>query len=667
MAPNQLIREHSPYLQQHAHNPVEWFPWGEDAFRKAAAEQKPVFLSIGYSTCHWCHVMERESFESPAIAGLLNRWFVSIKVDREEHPDIDHVYMSAVTALTGQGGWPLTVFLTPEGKPFFGGTYFPPERRWNVPGMQDVLPAVAKAWAEQRQDIVASAERLTAALRPVPVGGASTVDVAVLEQAVDAARNAFDPDRGGFSPAPKFPRPHELTFLLHAYDRFRAPDLLGMVRTTLNRMSSGGIRDHLGGGFHRYSTDAEWLVPHFEKMLYDQALLSRAFLQAYRITRHAPYAAAAEEVFAYVRRDLTDPAGAFYAAEDADSDGQEGKFYVWTPTEIRAELGAEADAFMARYGVTEAGHVDGGSILHTAEPPEARDPALDRLLKARQRRVRPHRDDKVLTSWNGLMIGALAYGAATLNRPEYLAAANQAADFIWQHLRPHGRLLRRWHRGDARYPGTLEDYAFLASGLLDLYEAGGDPARLHQARELIDGMRDWFWDASAGGFWMRGSDEPALIAAPKEAYDGATPSGNSVAAEALLRLGRLSGDGAIEALGRKTVEAFAVDVRRVPSAYPAMLCAADFLLGPVREVIVSGDPAAAGTQALLATLRERWLPRTVTLLLPPGPAGDAVIAAAPRAAVYRRGAAPAAYVCRDFACHAPVRDADTLAQALEAP
>jgi len=440
--PNRLIHEKSPYLLQHAHNPVDWYPWGEEAFARARQEQKPIFLSIGYSTCHWCHVMERESFEDPQIAQLMNRWFVSIKVDREEHPDLDQVYMTAVTTLTGHGGWPLTVFLTPELKPFFGGTYFPPQRRWNVAGMNEVLPAVADAWQHKREEIASSAEELTAALRSQlsPQAAPGTVSIDALHTAFNQAVAAFDAAHGGFGGAPKFPRSHELSFLLHYWARTGTAQALEIVTATLDHMSLGGLHDHLGGGFHRYATDAQWLVPHFEKMLYDQGLLARAYLEAYRVTKRPEDAEAARGIFEYVLRDLTDPAGGFYSAEDADSEGAEGKCYVWTPEEVSQVLGAEeAELFSRFYGVTAEGNFEhGASILHIEQPLPvfarlkgfepgqltARLAASRRaLFAARERRVRPHRDDKVLTSWNGLMIASLAYGAATLDEPRYLSAA----------------------------------------------------------------------------------------------------------------------------------------------------------------------------------------------------------------------------------------------------
>ena len=671
---NRLIHEKSPYLLQHAHNPVDWYPWGDEAFAKARREEKPIFLSIGYSTCHWCHVMERESFENPAIAALLNQWFVSIKVDREEHPDVDQLYMSAVTLLSGQGGWPLTVFLTPELKPFFGGTYFPPERRWNLPGMPEVLTSVAEAWSQKREDVRASSEQLTAALteqlRPAaPQPGAVTVDL--LHAAFTQAAAAFDASHGGFGDAPKFPRSHELSWLLRYWARTGTDRAREMVTTTLDHLARGGIHDHLGGGFHRYSTDAQWRVPHFEKMLYDQALLARTYLEAYRATRRPEYADVARDIFAYVLRDLTDAGGGFYSAEDADSEGEEGKFYVWTPQGVRQALGPEeGERFNRAYGVTEAGDMEHGrSVLHLEDADPQRlvglASARQTLFGVRQRRIRPHRDDKILTSWNGLMIAALAYGGATLDEPRYTHAAARAAEFLLSSVMPQGRLLRRYRDGEAAYPATLEDYAFFLDGLLELYEASFDPRWLAQARRLAEQMLARCWDEAGGGFFLRGTDEPPLIAQSKEVYDGATPSGNSMAVVGLLRLGRLTGDARLEGFGRRALEAFAPALARSPLASPQMFSAVDLALGPTREIVIAGPPEAPDTTAMLQMLRERFLPRAVVLLHPPGPGGAAIEALAPDVAAQGMlEGKPTAYVCEHFVCRLPVHELGALAALL---
>ena len=709
-APNRLIHEKSPYLLQHAHNPVDWYPWGPAAFEQAAREGKPIFLSIGYSTCHWCHVMERESFEDPRIAALINRDFIPIKVDREEHPDVDQVYMSAVTALSGQGGWPLTVFLTPELKPFFGGTYFPPEKQWGRPGMTDILPAIAEAWRSRREELAASAEQLTAAVQAHLVGtqpsgsvdsGPWTVDgrmVELLHAGFNQAVATFDEVHGGFGGAPKFPRPHGLSFLLAYHARTGSSQALGMVTTTLDHLARGGIHDHLGGGFHRYSTDEQWLIPHFEKMLYDQALLARAYLEAYRLTKRAEYAAVARRIFEYVLRDLRDPGGAFYAAEDADSEGQEGAFYVWTPEEITRVLGEEDGGLFCRfYGVRPEGNFsleprgDGGattagrrvSVLQIEQPEEAfaalkgLDPAAltrrlarsrEALREARATRVRPHRDEKILASWNGLMIAALAYGGATLDEPRYVTAAEEAADFLLSRLMRDGVLLRRWTDGEARYPGTLEDYAFVSQGLLELYEAGFDPRRLAEAKRLAEAMVTRFWDAAGGGCFLRGKDEAPLIAQSKTCADGATPSGNAVAALVWLKVGRLLHDERLEAFGLGTLTACAERLGAAPMESPQMLMAGDVALGPGREVVIAGSPDAPETRSMLRALHERLLPRTVTIVAPDGEARRALEELVPGVKGKEpRNGQSTAYVCERFVCLAPTTDLATFAQLLDAP
>ena len=678
--PNRLIHEKSPYLLQHASNPVDWFPWGEEAFAKARREQKPIFLSIGYSTCHWCHVMERESFENPEIAAAMNRWFVSIKVDREEHPDLDQVYMAAVQSLTGHGGWPLTVFLTPDLKPFYGGTYFPPERRSDIPGMTEVLPAVASAWQQKREEIMTSADELTASLQAhlAPVSGREPIAIETLHAAFRQAVSAFDPAHGGFGDAPKFPRSPELSFLLAYWARTGAAQSLEMVTTTLDHLARGGMHDHLGGGFHRYATDAQWLVPHFEKMLYDQALLARTYLEAYRATKRPEYAETARGIFAYVLRDLTDAGGAFYSAEDADSEGAEGKFYVWTPQEITQVLGHDAGELFGRfYGVTPDGNFEHGtSILHVEQPLEvfaklkgfepgafARQLASsrERLLAVRAARVRPHRDEKILTSWNGLMIASLAYGAATLDDARYLASARRAADFVLTSLQRNGILMRRYREGDARYPGTLEDYAFFSYGLLELYEASFEPRYLAEAKRLASQMLERFWDDAQGGFFLRSREEPELIVRAKDAHDGATPSGNSMALHVLLRLGRITGDDRLETAARRGLETFAATVARVPFGFPQLLMAWDFALGPTKEIVIAADPSGQEAAALINTVRERLLPRAVTVLHPPGQAGAAIEALVPF--VKPQGlikGQPAVYVCENFVCRLPATTVEAL-------
>lgn len=682
---NRLIHEKSPYLLQHAANPVDWYPWGHEALERAARENKPIFLSIGYSTCHWCHVMAHESFESPEIAAMLNQWFVSIKVDREEHPDIDHIYMSAVTTMTGHGGWPLTIFMTPQGKPFFGGTYFPPERRWNLTGMRELLPAVADAWENRREDLLSSAEHLTVALkeRLDPQLSIGDVAVDVLHRAFNEAVASFDDTYGGFGQAPKFPRSHELSFLLHYWARTKDARARDMVTRTLDHLERGGIHDHLGGGFHRYSTDEQWLVPHFEKMLYDQALLTRTYLEAYRLTGRLTYAIVARRILEYVLRDLADSNGAFYAAEDADSEGEEGKFYVWTPEQVAEVIEKESAAWVnAYYGISPEGNFEHGkNVLHQACPLEeiAKLQGVDaqkledrlaelstKLFAARAKRSRPHRDEKILTSWNGLMIGSLAYAASTLEDPRYLTAARRAADFMRQHIWRDGILLRRYREGEAHYHGTLEDYAFFSYGLLELYEAGYDPRDLIDAKKLADAIIEKFWDEKQGGFFLRDQQDPGLIVSVKDPYDGATPSGNSVAILVLLRLSRLLADSRLDHYGRRALETFASLVEQSPFSFPQFLIAWDFALGPTREIVIAGSRNDPRTTALLQTVHKHFLPRTVLLLHPDFPEAVAIERLVPFIKNQGLiGGRPAAYVCHQYTCSLPLTAPEALAQSLE--
>ncbi len=685
---NRLIHEKSPYLLQHAHNPVDWYPWGEEAFAKARAEDKPIFLSIGYSTCHWCHVMERESFENEDIAALLNSFFVPIKVDREERPDVDQVYMQAVQLMTGQGGWPLSAFLSPEGRPFWGGTYFPPDERYGRPGFRRILLALSEAWRTRRDEVLDSAEKLTGHLeeqgRALAAGAGTGLGPAVLERGVEQSAATFDSVYGGFGSAPKFPRSHALSFLLVSHARSGDPEVLRMVEVTLDRMARGGMFDHLGGGFHRYSTDARWLVPHFEKMLYDQALLARTYLEAYQVTGKEEYAAVAREIFTYALRDLCSPSGAFYSAEDADSEGEEGKFYVWTPDEIEGVLGKEEGGlFSAVYGVSGEGNFEHGqSILHLPRPlatvaaergislAELRtrlDPARAELLAARNGRVRPHLDDKILTDWNGLMIGALALGGRVLGEPAYVTAAERAAAFIdGELLRSDGRLLKRYRDGEAAIPAYLDDYAFLAFGLLDLYAATFDPLYLERARDLGREMIRLFADENGGGLYFTASDGEALLVRTKEVYDGAVPSGNAIAALVLLRLGALTADPELERQGRAIIEAFSGVIEKSPQAFPQMLVALDFALGPSAEVVLAGDPAGRTLGEMRAALDRRFLPQVVVAMHPGGEAGARLEAVAPFLAAYdAKGGHPAAYVCRNHACELPVHEAGEMLAQLE--
>lgn len=688
---NSLVFEKSPYLLQHAANPVDWYPWGDEAFERAAREGKPVFLSVGYSTCHWCHVMEEESFEDPEVAALMNASFVCVKVDREERPDVDQLYMSAVQAMTGSGGWPMTVFLTPERVPFFAGTYFPKNGRGGRPGLIELLPRIAQAWNTDRAGIVASSRRILAFLEQQTGGGAGEIQGdSLLSRAYHELDRRFDSAEGGFGDSPKFPVPHNLRFLLRYWDRSGDDQALVIVRRTLDAMRDGGIWDHVGFGFHRYSTDRKWLVPHFEKMLYDQALIALAYLEAYQITSDPTYAQVARDIFTYVQRDLTSPEGAFYSAEDADSEGEEGRFYLWRPEETIAILG-EADAALWNrlHDITPAGnfvdpHSGGrGSIPHLERPladwakeigtsekdlAARLEAARAKLLAARERRSRPFRDDKVLTDWNGLMIAALSVGAQVLDEPRYAEDARRAADFLLDHLRDdRGRLLKRWRHGEAGLEAALEDHAFLAWGLIELYEATFDPRYLAEARQLARAMIERFGDRPNGGFFLAAEDRADLLVRPKEVYDGAIPSGNSVAALVLLRLGLMTGDVAMEREGSRVPRAFAADLGRSPSAHCQMLLAVDFLLGPSYEVVIAGESEDTGTRTMLRELRRPFLPRKVVVLRPSGHEGDRIAALASDVENHASlGGRATAYVCRNFACRAPTTDPEEMLTELRA-
>ena len=682
---NRLINEISPYLLQHAHNPVDWYPWGDEAFERARAEDKPIFLSIGYSTCHWCHVMEHESFEDEAIAMIMNEHFVSIKVDREHRPDVDQIYMNAVVMMTGSGGWPLSVFLTPEGKPFYGGTYFPPKDLYGRPSFQRILLSVADAWKNKRQDLLDSAGKLTGFL-----GGSDTatetkkLSPETLRRAFETFRGTFDPVNGGFGAAPKFPQPTNLSMLLSYWYRTADARALEMVEETLDAMADGGIYDHLGGGFHRYATDARWLVPHFEKMLYDQALLSKVYLQAYQITGKERYARTAREVFDYVLRDMTDPGCGFYSAEDADSEGEEGTFYLWDPGQIEDLLGKDqAKLFNARYGVTKRGNFEKGkTILNVTAPIEQLTEKLEidravivamlsdarsRLFRLREKRIRPHRDDKVITAWNGLMISSLAYGGTVLDEKKYTQAAERSAQFLLSTLHKNNRLMRYYRDGRVIGKAFLDDYAFMIMGLLGLYEATFDARWLIEARKLADEMIELFADSEEGGFFLAGKDSEKLIARTKPSTDGAIPSGNSIAAMALLKLGRLTMNSDYSEQGARVLEAFSMQLDRSPAYSSAMLGAVSFSLGPGSEIIIAGASDAAGTMQMLKLVNSKFLPNAVVLLHDQGKADSSLYEAVPflKNQIAIEGKATA-YVCENYACKKPVNSVEELKNLLVA-
>ncbi|MBN2312407.1 MAG: thioredoxin domain-containing protein [Sedimentisphaerales bacterium] len=674
---NRLIDESSPYLLQHTHNPVDWYPWGDEAFERAKKEDKPVFLSIGYSTCHWCHVMERESFENEEMARILNDHFVSIKVDREQRPDVDEIYMNAVVMMTGSGGWPLSVFLTPGGQPFYGGTYFPPKDAFGRPGFERILLSIAESWKNKRQQLIESAGKLSEYLkRPNITTGRANLSPALLDRAFEQFYSSFDALNGGFGSAPKFPQPTNLSMLLGYWHRTGDEEALRMVEKTLDAMAKGGIYDHLGGGFHRYATDARWLVPHFEKMLYDQALLSKVYLQAYQITQNPRYADVARDIFDYVLRDLTDPAGGFYSAEDADSDGEEGTFYLWDAEQISSILKEEeAQLFNAYYGVTDKGNFEKGkTILNIVSSTEAlarqfqSDPAgiaqtltsaRRKLFQARSKRNRPHRDDKVITSWNGLMISSLAYGGMVLDEPKYTQAAVCSTEFILSTLYVDNRLRRYYRDGRVIGKGFLDDYVFVVAGLLDLYEATFDVRWLVEAKKLSEQMIELFADSEGGGFFLTGKDSEKLIARSKPGSDGTIPSGNSIAAMALLRLSQLTMNQNFSERGNGILEAFSLQLEQSPAYSSSMLIALDFWLGPRREVIIAGNRHAEDTHRMLMLVRSRFLPNAVVILHDQGQTDSALESIIPflKHQVALDGKATA-YVCENYTCQQPVNDMD---------
>jgi hypothetical protein len=678
---NRLARESSPYLRQHAHNPVDWYPWGPEALELARRLDRPIFLSIGYSACHWCHVMERESFEDPEIGRLLNENFISIKVDREERPDLDQIYMTAVQMMTGQGGWPMSMFLTPDLKPFWGGTYFPPDERYGRPGFRRILLSLADAWKNRREEITRSAAELTGhlqrTLRLEPAAGELHPDL--LRQVTAKLGRVFDARHGGFGHAPKFPHPTELRLLLRVARRFNDENALEMVKLTLERMAMGGMYDQLGGGFHRYSTDERWLVPHFEKMLYDNALLTLAYLETYQATGEPSYREVVEETLDYVLREMTSPEGPFYSTQDADSEGVEGKFFVWSAEEIDAVLGRDlADVFNYVYGVSSEGNWEGHNILYRTktyeqcarlmkvELPELRRllaEARARLFEVRGRRVRPGRDDKVLTSWNGLMIAAFAQAAQVLEKDAYATAAARAADFLLRTMRtPDGRLLHTWSAGSQpRLNGYLEDYSYLLDNLVSLYETTFEPRWVAAALDLAGVMIEQCWDPAEGGFYYTGRAHEQLIARTKDPHDNATPSGNALAVTALLRLARLTGRHDLEEKALTTLRLFRDVMEASPMAGAQMLMAYDFHLGPVDEFAVIGDPGQEATRRVLRALRRRFQPQKVVALKRPSEDVDTLL---PLLAGKPAGDTVTTYICHDFTCQAPLVGAEAVEAAL---
>jgi uncharacterized protein len=659
---NKLINETSPYLLQHAHNPVDWYPWGDEAFERAKAEDKPILVSIGYSACHWCHVMEHESFEDERVAAVMNENFVNIKVDMEERPDVDQIYMTFVQLTTGRGGWPMNVFLTPEKVPFFGGTYFPPDSRYNMPSWRQILMSVAEAYREKRDEIETSATEVLGEMRKI--SGAEFSPAGVSEDLLEAAflsfERSFDATNGGFGGAPKFPSAMGMEFLLRYWKRTGSERALAMVRKTAEKMANGGIYDQLGGGFHRYSVDAVWLVPHFEKMLYDNAQLTRVYLHLYQITKDNFFKRVATEILEYVRREMLDPSGGFYSTQDADSEGEEGKFFVWKPKEIVEILGAEgAQKFNDHFDVTEHGNFEGSNILnvrdrHTPGPaPDAR----EKLFAAREKRVKPFRDEKVLTAWNGLMLAAFAEAAAVLNNDEYLEIARRNADFLLSELRMGSGLLRTWKNGTAKLDAYIEDYANLADGLIELYQVSGETKYLAEAKGLADLMITEFWDEENGGFFFTASGHEKLIVRTKDFYDNATPSGNSAGADVLLRLTKLTGDQKYERFAATILRLAAAQLKRHPMGFGRTLATIEFYLSPRKEIVIFGDDDGA-------MQREVWrdyLPGKVVAVAKGDEQPELVPLFAERTAI---DAKPTAYVCENFTCKLPVTFVEDLRKEL---
>lgn len=679
---NLLIHETSPYLKQHAHNPVDWHPWGPEALAKSRELDRPIFLSIGYSACHWCHVMEHESFEDPEAAAVLNEYFISIKVDREERPDLDQIYMQAVQMLTGQGGWPMSVFLTPDLKPFYGGTYFPPEAKYGRPSFKQVLHALIDVWKNRRDEVKQQAgqfaEHIQGAMKLESADGA--IDDSLIRNSVGVLARVFDSTYGGFGTAPKFPHPMEISLLLRAWKRTNDDDALHMARYTLERMALGGIYDHLGGGFHRYSTDERWLVPHFEKMLYDNALLTVAYLEGYQATGDPLFRDVVEETLAYVSREMTSPEGPFYSTQDADSEGVEGKFFVWSAAEIEQVLGKEqAELFSDVYSVTPEGNWEEHNILNSSKTPaqNARLLRLDEtelrrklgaarrlLFEVRSQRIWPGRDEKVLTAWNGLMIAAFAQAAQVLDHPPYAETAAKAADFILARMRgPDGRLFRTCSAGtQPKLNAYLEDYAYLSNALVTLYEATFAPKWLEAALDLTQIMIEQFWDEDEAGFYFTGKDHETLIARTKDPQDSSVPSGNSVAVTCLLRLAKLTGRIDLQEKAEATLKLFRALMASSPLAGGQMLNALDFHLGPVQEFAIVGKPSAADTQRVLRAIQTGFRPGKVTAVKT-SDASDELI---PLLKGKKSKGGVTTYICQNFTCQEPLVGAEAVEKALRA-
>jgi uncharacterized protein YyaL (SSP411 family) len=672
---NRLINETSPYLLQHAHNPVDWYAWGDEAFERARAEDKPVLVSIGYSACHWCHVMEHESFEDEQTAALMNEHFINIKVDMEERPDVDRIYMDFVQMTTGSGGWPLNVFLSPEKLPFFGGTYFPPVNRYNMPSFQRVLLSVAEAWKTKRDDLLLSANEVLGEMRRVGLSESAgeSLSESQLDSAFQSFVRYFDATNGGFGGAPKFPPAMSLEFLLRYYHRTGNENALEIVTKTAVKMAHGGIYDQLGGGFHRYAVDAVWLVPHFEKMLYDNAQLARLYLHVFQATGEEFYKRIAIETLEYIKREMLDASGGFYSTQDADSEGVEGKFFVWTPAEIEEIIGAEdAQIFNFYYDVSEEGNFEEKNILNvnytldaTAKAlkitPERLQEVLERgrekLFAVREQRIKPFRDEKVLTAWNGLMLATFSEAAAIEGRGDLLEVARRNADFVIENLQADGYLLRTWKDGKAKLNAYLEDYANYADGLVELFQVSGEAKYLREAKRLADLLITEFWDEEGGGFYFTANNHEELLVRKKDYFDNATPSGNSVAADVLLKLAHLTGDERYERFAVTVLRLAASQVRRYPQGFGRILSALEFYFNPTKEIVVLGE-----SEDLKREIWRAYLPnKVVVIAAQPGEDADFIPLLKDRKLIDGN---PTVYVCENFACQKPVTTAEELREQL---
>ncbi len=690
---NRLKFEKSPYLLQHADNPVDWYPWGQEAFDKALKEDKPIFLSIGYSTCHWCHVMEHESFEDPEVAKLMNEAFVSVKVDREERPDIDEIYMKVSQMLTGSGGWPLTIIMTPDKKPFFATTYIPKNTRFGRMGMLDLIPRLKEVWDKQRKDVLNSADQIVDALQQNSQQAPhEELDESVLKQAYEQLSGLYDEKDGGFGSSPKFPSPHNFLFLLRYWKQTGNERALEMVEKTLQSMRRGGIFDQVGFGFHRYSTDSKWLVPHFEKMLYDQAMLAMAYTEAYQATGKKEYKRTAKEIFTYVLRDMTSPDGGFYSAEDADSEGIEGKYYLWSYKEIHEVLSSEEADFVTHvfnikkegnFSQEATGETVSANILHLNKPikeiasglnlsqadfEKKLEDARQKLFAHREKRIHPFKDDKILADWNGLMIAALAKSARAFDEPEHTAAARRAVDFILKKMSADdGRLFHRYRTGEAAVPAYLDDYAFFIWGLIELYETTFDVNYLQTALHLNKDLLEHFWDGQNGGFYSTANDGESLLVRQKKIYDGAVPSGNSVAMLNLLRLGRITADSTLEEKASKIEQVFSREVKQGPAAYTQLLMGVHFGIGPSYEVVIVGDSDARDTKAMLKTLYQRFIPSKIVILRPAEQKSPRIDSLS-EFVKYQSSidGKATAYVCLNYKCKLPTTDTRKMLNLLNA-